>query len=231
MKKRVILVGIVLVAFGVITYAIFSSIISSQTIVVRESFTVLAGSNVPSSFHLPNDADVSGTINQVTGQTTNDIDFYVFDRANYQVWTSTRSSVWYIKIYRATSGATFSFRTAEDGNYYFVFDNPGVLFNGERAIVWSASYEYKPYGSFALPILVSFVAVGAILVAGTSILELKHRMEKLRTCPKCSRRIPIEKTICPHCGFDITKSVQCKYCHTFYDSSMLKCPNCGAQNK
>ena len=126
MKKRVAFIGIVLVAFGVIIYAIFSSIISSQTIAVNESFTVLAGSNVPSSFHLPNDADVSGTINQVTGQSTNDIDFYVFDRANYQVWANGgQSSVWTIKIFRATSGATFNFRTAEDDYYYFVFDNPG----------------------------------------------------------------------------------------------------------
>lgn len=133
MKKRVIFIGIVLVAFGVILFAIFSSIISSQTMAVRESFTVLAGSNVPSSFHLPNDADVSGTINQVTGQLTNDIDFYVFDRTNYQLWANRRQgSVWTIRIFRATSGATFSFRTAGDGDYYFVFDNPGFLFNGEK---------------------------------------------------------------------------------------------------
>jgi ribosomal protein L32 len=231
LKIVVIVFGAVLIVLGVVAYGILPTIVSKQTIAVGEAITVKAGSSVPRAFRLPNDARISGTLNTVTGG-NGDIDFYAFDKTNYDKWIRSQTNTRYIFIYRASSGALFTFRTDKEADYYFVFDNPvGGWSGSDRSVNWSASYEYRPYAPYALPILLSLVVVGALLVSGRYLLKLKQKMEKLRTCPNCNERIAIENPICPHCGFDINKSIRCRYCNTFYDRSLSKCPNCGAQNK
>jgi ribosomal protein L32 len=232
LRKAVLALGAILIVLGVVAYAIPLAIVSKQTMVAGGSITIMAGSSVPRAFHLPDDATVSGFISAVWGG-NGDIDFYVFDKTNYDNWINNLQNTRYVFIYRAGSGAQFSFRTDREADYYFVFDNPQLLFGSDRSISWSASYDYKPYAPYALPILVSLVAVGALLISGEIFMDFKRKqkMEKLRTCPNCSQKVPIEKTVCPHCGFDISKSIRCIYCNTIYDRSLPKCPNCGAKNK
>jgi hypothetical protein len=228
--KMVIVFGVILVVLGVVAYVAFPIPQSNRILVSGEAMTVRAGSSVPRVFHLPVDADVSGDITTVSGGNL-DIDFYVFDKNNYDLWSGGQQSLKYVYIYRASSGQHFSFTTDKEADYYFVFSNPVLLFGSDRSITWSASYEYKPYAPFAIPILVLLVAIGTALVTGTYLIDVRQKMKKLRTCPNCNQKVPIEKTICPHCGFDISKSIRCVYCNTIYDRSLPKCPNCGAKNK
>ena len=231
MRPVVVILGLVLIVSGIITYAELQTPNRELTLVSGEAMTALAGSSPQRAFHLPADARVWGQLNTVSGG-HGDIDFYVFDKSNYDLWSNVQTSVKYVYIYRANSGAQFSFRTDKEADYYFVFSNPvGGILGSDRSVNWSAWYEYKPYAPYALPILVSLVVVGILLVAVPYVLQLARKMEKLRTCPNCSQRVPIEKPICPHCGYDINKSIRCKYCHTFYDRSLPKCPHCGAHNK
>ena len=233
LRKTVVSFASILIVLGVVAYAILSAFVSNQIIVAGEAITAMAGSSVPRAFHLPNDAHVSGTLSTVSGG-NGDIDFYVFDKVNYDNWIINQPNNRYVYIYRANSGALFSLRTDEEADFYFVFNNPvGWPFGSDRSVNWSASYEYKPYTPYALLILVLLMVVGVLLVSGEIFMELerKQKMEKLRICPNCSQQVPIEKTACSHCGFDISKSVRCNYCNTVYDRSLPKCPECGAKNK
>jgi ribosomal protein L32 len=231
MGKVVMVLGVILVVLGVVAYVALPIPHSYPILVSGETMTAKAGSSVPRVFHIPVDADVSGDITIVSGGNL-DIDFYVFDKNNYDLWSSGQQSVKYVYIYRANSGQHFSFTTDKGADYYFVFSNPvGWPFGSDRTVTWSVSYEYKPYAPFAVPLLVLLVASGTALVSGTYFTDLRQKMKKLRTCPNCNQRVPIEKTICPHCGFDISKSIRCIYCNTIYDRSLPKCPNCGAKNK
>lgn len=232
LRKSVVVLGATLIVLGVVAYAILLTFVNKQTIVSAEAITAKAGSSVPRVFHLPNDATVAGTLSTVSGG-NGDIDFYVFDKVNYDNWIINQPNNRYVYIYRASSGSLFSFRTDKETDFYFVFNNPQLLFGSDRSITWSASYEYKPYAPYALPIVALLAMVGALLVAGETYVELKRKqkIEKLRICPNCSQQVPIEKTVCPHCGFDISKSVRCVYCNTVYDRSLPKCPECGAKNK
>jgi len=235
-KKSIAALGLILVALGIILYVVLPIPKNYVTLVSGETIPVKAGSSVPRAFHIPADADVSGEITTVSGGNL-DIDFYVFDKNNYDNWITNQANNRYVYIYRAGSGSHFSFRTDKEDDYYFVFSNPQLLFGSDRSITWSASYEYNPYAPYAVPLLVLLVLVGTALVTGTYYAEQRQKiraqqkMEKLRTCPNCNEKVSIEKTICPHCGFDISKSIRCHYCNTIYDRSLPKCPNCGAKNK
>jgi hypothetical protein len=233
MGKVVMVLGVILVVVGVVAYVALPIPHSYPILVSGETMTAKAGSSVPRVFHIPVDADVSGDITIVSGGNL-DIDFYVFDKSNYDLWSSGQQSVKYVYIYRANSGQRFSFTTDKGADYYFVFSNPvGWPFGSDRTVTWLASYEYKLYAPYALPIFAILAVVGALLVSGETYVELKRKqkMEKLRICPNCSQRVPIDKLVCQHCGFDISKSIRCNYCNTIYDRSLPKCPNCGAKNK
>jgi ribosomal protein L32 len=236
-RQAIIVLGLILVASGITIYIALPIPNSYPTLVSGETMTAKAGSSVPRVFHIPVDADVSGDITIVSGGNL-DIDFYVFDKNNYDLWSSGQQSVKYVYIYRANSGQHFSFTTNKGADYCFVFSNPvGWPFGSDRTVTWSASYEYKPYASYAVPLLVLLVAIGTALVSVTYFTKLRQqmraqqKMEKMRTCPNCNKGVPIEKAVCPHCGFDIEKSVRCSYCNTIYDRSLLKCPNCSGKNK
>lgn len=56
-----------------------------------------------------------------------------------------------------------------------------------------------------------------------------EKLEKTRICPGCNKRVLIDNPVCPYCGSDITRSIQCQYCHGFYDRTLQKCPHCGAK--
>lgn len=233
MRKSLLALGILLIVLGVIAYAVLLIPNNHATLVSGEAITVAAGSNVPRIFHLPFHAYVSGNMESVSGG-NNDVDFYVFDKNNYDLWTKGQSANRYLFIYRAMTGTQFSFRTDWEADYYFVFNNPvGWPFGSNRYVSWSAQYEYKPYELYASLTLVSLVIAGSLIIATASFTEFRHRqkMKQLRVCPSCGQKVPIQKPICPHCGFDITKSIRCEYCKTIYDRSFQKCPNCGAENK
>lgn len=229
----VMVLGVILIISGVIAYLALRIPTSYPTLVSVDAMTVRAGSSTPRTYHLPVDAYVYGHIDAVSGG-NGDIDFYVFDKSNYDLWSNGQTNVRYVFIYRASSGTQFSFRTDKEADYSFVFDNPvGWPFGSDRSVNWSAWYEYKPYAPYALPIFALLFVVGVLLVVGPLFAELKRKqkLEKLRICPNCSQRIPIERAICPYCGFDVSKSIRCEYCKTLYDRSLPKCPNCGARNK
>jgi RNA polymerase subunit RPABC4/transcription elongation factor Spt4 len=233
MRKGPIVLGVAMITLGIIASEVLSIPVSYRVIVSGEPVTIRAGSSVPRAFPLPNDVLVSGTIGSVSGGGSghDDIDFYVFDKNNYDNWINGQQNVRYVYIYRASSGAIFSFRTDRDADFCFVFDNPaGGLFGSDRSANWSASYEYKPYVPYTSLILASFVIVGALLIASDLIQRLLQRIRKLRTCPNCRRLVTMQTPVCPHCGFDVSKTLRCKYCHTMYDRSLPKCPNCGAKN-
>ena len=73
--------------------------------------------------------------------------------------------------------------------------------------------------------------IGILLVAVSIMLFMQQRRkaERSRVCPQCSQTVAKDKAVCPHCGFDVTKSVRCKHCDAVYDRTLYKCPNCGAR--
>jgi RNA polymerase subunit RPABC4/transcription elongation factor Spt4 len=137
-------------------------------------------------------------------------------------------------IYRATTNDKFSFRTDKEDDYYFVFNNPGVFSIGQRQITWSASYKYEPYVAYAVPAVIGLSIIGAVvIIAGLDIVGMWRaaKIAKTRKCPQCGQTVKLDRTVCPHCGFDITKSVRCKHCNALYERSLDKCPHCGAKKE
>jgi uncharacterized membrane protein/RNA polymerase subunit RPABC4/transcription elongation factor Spt4 len=113
-----------------------------------------------------------------------------------------------------------------------------------RAWPWPSTYvsligtvEFRRVSSNFYPM--GYVAVGTaiaglLLIVGSVlsyILETSRAKEiqKLRACPYCNRQVAVERSVCPHCGFDVNRSEHCKYCAGFFDRSLPKCPNCGAK--
>jgi predicted RNA-binding Zn-ribbon protein involved in translation (DUF1610 family) len=98
------------------------------------------------------------------------------------------------------------------------------------------SYNVKRVASYVLPLNVVGIAliglgVLALFISANRMLSEKHKAEMSRKCPQCGQAVSINKTTCPYCGFDVTKSVRCKHCNALYDSSLYKCPNCGAKRE
>jgi RNA polymerase subunit RPABC4/transcription elongation factor Spt4 len=233
MRKSIVVIGVVLVALGLIAYFLLMIPVNSGAVLVSsESLTVTQGSNAPRIFRLPLHADVRGTISTVTGQ-SGDIDFYVFDKDNYDMWRNGQSYSDYLYIYRARNGTIFFFTGDGAGDYYFVFNNPvGFPFGADRFVSWSASYDYRPYEPYTLPIFASLVIPGILLIVWVSYTEYRRRqkLEQQRVCSNCGKAVSIDKMTCPYCGFNVGKSIRCRYCKTIYDRSQPKCPNCGAKN-
>jgi predicted RNA-binding Zn-ribbon protein involved in translation (DUF1610 family) len=115
------------------------------------------------------------------------------------------------------------------GNYELSIFNPSWISSKTVTITYDVEtgslirYNYEIIGIISVAII---IPVSALLYRRAK----RKRMEKLRTCPQCGQKVPIEKTACPHCGFDISRSIRCKYCNTLYDRSLEKCPSCGAKN-
>jgi len=229
--KVLVALGVIVVVIGVVAYVVLPIPVSSIALVSEEPLSIRGGSSVPRTFHIPNDAYVSGTINEVTGG-NNDIDFYVFDKYNYNNWVGGQASVHYQSIYRAGTGSPFSFRTDKEGDFYFVFDNPvGGWLGSDRSIRWSASYQYRPYAFYGITVGIPLGIIGVIVVSSAVYLEYETRRKaKLEyQCPSCGKTVSVGLEVCPYCKLDLTKYwVRCKYCKKLYDSHYDKCPRCGA---
>lgn len=101
---------------------------------------------------------------------------------------------------------------------------------------FSGSLYFRRTAFYVLPLTVlgfALIIIGgvAIPLGVYGILVEKRKARMSRVCPQCRQTVSIERTVCPHCGFDITKSVRCKFCDALYDSSLIRCPNCGAKKQ
>jgi len=113
----------------------------------------------------------------------------------------------------------------------------------EWLIIWtpdenhfSGNFYLKRNAWYVLP---SYITAFALVGVGSLVLAFsvmgyqkdKRKAELSRKCPQCGQTVAIDKTLCPYCGFDVTKSVRCKHCDALYDSSLYKCPHCGAKRE
>jgi len=160
MRKGIVFLGVFLIILALIVF-IFIPIVSFRG-KMRGHITVHPSSHYVEALSLPKDADVKGTINEVTGDLGH-IDFYVFDESNYNLWRNGSSYSEYIFIYKAENGSTFSFRTDKADDYYFVFDHPDGLV--DRYVNWSGAYKYKPYAPYAIPVAALLGVLGAVVLA------------------------------------------------------------------
>jgi RNA polymerase subunit RPABC4/transcription elongation factor Spt4 len=97
--------------------------------------------------------------------------------------------------------------------------------------VFNNSYPiaYVADGTLLFGILILVGGVLFFAFERQKIGKEKEELKNSRICPKCNRRVPVEKPVCPYCGLDITRTIQCEYCHGFYDRALQKCPHCGAK--
>lgn len=88
---------------------------------VDESFTVAPGSYevFSTGLSLRDDARVNGLVVETAGR---GIDFYVFDRQNYDRWRADRTAAAVVKREDITT-SSFGFVPEASGTYYFVVDN------------------------------------------------------------------------------------------------------------
>jgi len=101
---------------------------------------------------------------------------------------------------------------------------------------FSGNYYLKRDAWYVLP---SYITTFALVGVGSLMLTIsvlgyrkeKQKAEMSRKCPQCGQTVAIDKKVCPYCGFDVTKSVRCKHCNALYDSSLYKCPHCGARRE
>ena len=162
MKKGIILLGVFLIILAFLFYIVIPFVSSTRR--VGGNITVHPGDYYIKAHSLGKDVDIRGNINEVTGGLGH-IDFYVFDDYNYYLWADGQSYSKYVFIYKAGTGSTFSFRTDKADVYCFVFDHPGGLFEVDRNIDWSASYEYKPFAPYAIPIALVLGGLGVVVLA------------------------------------------------------------------
>jgi RNA polymerase subunit RPABC4/transcription elongation factor Spt4 len=90
------------------------------------------------------------------------------------------------------------------------------------------TYEEIPWIGYSAITVGSLIALASASVYFHEIYK-QRQIRRMRICPYCAQRVEIEKLICPYCGFDITRSIRCKYCNAYYDRSLEKCPSCGAK--
>jgi len=116
------------------------------------------------------------------------------------------------------------------GAHKLSFINPSWV--SQKTVTLTYEIETNPLMRYNYEII---LVAGLVVGVATFLLLYKRakrkRLENLRVCPNCSQKVPIQKTTCPYCGFDITRSIRCGYCNAFYDRSLPKCPNCGAESK
>jgi len=116
------------------------------------------------------------------------------------------------------------------GSYELRIVNPSWL--SEKTVTITYDLEINPLMHYNYEII---AVVSIMFLVTVSVLLYKRaerkKKEKIRICPYCGQKTSIENTMCTFCGFDISRSVKCKYCNTFYDHSLPKCPNCGAKKE
>jgi len=127
----------------------------------------LVGDVADRTYDLPAGVPAFGSV-AVTQAPTNasgDIQFMVFDAANYQKWSSGQQSNFMFSAEKQGQ-FNFTFTTGNAGTYYFVFDNRASLF--KKYVVLSIGYSEVTVTHVPDP-RVPYVA-WALLVGGAIIL-------------------------------------------------------------
>jgi predicted RNA-binding Zn-ribbon protein involved in translation (DUF1610 family) len=116
------------------------------------------------------------------------------------------------------------------GGYELRIENPSWLTS--KTVTVNYDIETNFWTHYNYEIIEVAIAIVVIVVSILLYKWVRRRSrERYRVCPSCGKRVAIQKSVCPHCGFDIAKSVRCQYCSASYDRFLEKCPNCGAKNE
>lgn len=168
----------------------------------------------------------------VTSGGNRDIDFSIND-----------GSTTYVSYSRATT-INKDWIVPSTSNYNFVYDNSFSWITSKDVSVQVTKYwteiGYRDVTTYTplLPLPVVYAGIllavlGGLLVVYTLITSInkKHELKNNRVCSQCNQTVSIDRSICPYCGFDVTKSTRCKHCNSLYSSSEYRCPHCGAKRQ
>lgn len=108
----------------------YSEVKEGSEQILDELATLAPGSYevFPISLDLHDSDRVNGLVTETAGR---GIDFYVFDRQNYDRWRSDRSALAVVKREDVTA-SSFVFSPESSGTYYFVVDNRGSWVTSKR---------------------------------------------------------------------------------------------------
>jgi hypothetical protein len=177
MRKRTLLIGVVLLLFGI--YMIYggtgivnalatSTAIPSVKEDSQEWVLTVDGSNysyisTPLSVNNLHSLNIAYTAN-------GDVSFYVMDQAEFDVWKSGQPSQVELKVFSAKNG-NFTLNPNQSGTYYYVFDNresntvKSVGFTLSKEVVVTETSPFIPYLPFGF-IIVGLVLTGLALSGG-----------------------------------------------------------------
>ena len=137
------LVGVILVVAGILLLTFAGSYITVQVQAVQRHEVephaqFLVGDVEDKQYSLPGNVTVTGTIDvaQAPSNQSSSIQFTVLDSQNYPAWAAGQQAS-SIFTSNPQGHANFTFNTASEGVYHFVFDN--------RASTGLPSYVYKKY--------------------------------------------------------------------------------------
>jgi predicted RNA-binding Zn-ribbon protein involved in translation (DUF1610 family) len=211
--------------------------IPQSSVIISESFSVPPQTVMHTAFL--NAGDSLNIEVTVTAGGYKDIDFSVND-----------GSTTYLSYSRVTT-VNRDWTVPTSSNYNFVYDNSFSWITSKDVTVQVTKHWMQPayrdvtqnapllpfatfYGGVVLLLAgITLATSGSSLSPVNAILTMyeKQKAKKIRACPQCNQKVLINMTICPYCGFDITKSVRCKHCNALYASSSYNCPHCGAKRE
>ena len=165
-----LVLGVLLFLFGTQVHMV--EVPKTEAKVLFDKSMLTVGDYAYKSSGVPANVTVfcSGLVTLPSSNESSEINFYVFDKANFQKWQNGDRSSNFIVQRMGVNQLEASFITVHEDTYYFVFDNSfSTLYKKE--VVFSASYEYKVVGykpvedrtfnSYSYPLIVA----GAVLAA------------------------------------------------------------------